>query len=222
VNNFARHRPRTALSLSLSLSLSLPLSPSLSVPRYFSGSRRAASGMRTRRRRRCRRIDHAGTCTARVLHAYLPLLPLPPHAPMAPASRASRYAAHVALTIPPRNPPRSTSWERLRTNRSGTVSILYLRVFSARLLRRPPYFAGYVRRGKAKSNYIRDTGIPHRARSAGQLKNNRSSSRTGPSLRDLLPFLSLSLIFFPSLFIGGIPRGNVRDTRREIQVRACS
>lgn len=58
--------------------------------------------------------------------------------------------------------------------------------------------AGYVRHGKAGSNYIRDTGIPPRARSTGQLKNNRSS--TGQAVpTQLLPFVFSSLLFFPLL-----------------------
>jgi len=157
--------------------------------------------MRTRRRRRCRRIDHAdlhGACSTCIFTA-------PPPPPSRPDGsclprvtlRRSRRSDHSSSKSPALDQLGTAPDEPIRDS---------IHSLSPRLLRAAPpeaalFRRGYVRRGKAKSNYIRDTGIPHRARSAGQLKNNRSSSRTGPPLRDVLSFLSLSLSFFSRPFL---------------------
>lgn len=62
----------------------------------------------------------------------------------------------------------------------------FLRLISPRL-RSPPH--------KADSNYTRDTGIPPRVRSAGQLKNNRSFSLAVPTA-SILVSRFLFLFFF--------------------------
>lgn len=190
MNNFARYRPDSLAS------------------RYISrGSRTRRSNIRRARRRADR--SRARTYPQDVvLHAYF-------------VTRDLRYAAHV---VPDHSSSKSFYVPCWETPRGTPVSILYLR-FSPSAL---SYFAGYVR--PRQSHLQLHSGIPESqppcSRTAGQLKNNRSSRGPAVSPCAASSFISfpLSFTFFFAflspvpLYPNGIPGGNVRDTRGEIQV----
>lgn len=143
------------------------------------------------------------SCSAYSVHAYFVLSLF--FFPVRSFVHVLRYATHVALwpfllEILSSSPAGSV--------RSGTQRDIpffissFLRLISPRL-RSPPY--------KADSNYTRDTGNPTRVRSAGQLKNNRSSSGR-PYAASILVSSSLFLFFrIPTTF----PAGTCRDTSEE-------
>lgn len=147
------------------------------------------------------RIDHVVLHGAFYMHISLPF----------PSGKglvsALGYAAHVELTIPRSKSSFALLGAPQRAPGSRTVFILY-----PLFLRhpRPSYSAGYVLHCKAESNYIRDTRIPPRACSAGQLKNNRSSTGQAVLTQLLLSFFPLFFFFSsPRIpFSDGIPCGN--------------
>lgn len=133
-------------------------------PPIFLGIQTRRIQLRTATRRQPARIDHAVLHGVFYMHISLPF------------PRAGALGRYARVTLRRSRRPGHSSSKILssallgeRCSRRASPDPGQYPFFILPFSRhpRPSYFAGYVRRSKANSNYIRDTGIPPRVLSRG-------------------------------------------------------